>query len=201
MRGSKTLCLSCAEDSYYLRKTGDRSLSVKNHNQIPLITVIGKSKSGKTTLIENVVRELSARGFRIATIKHHSHSGFEIDYPGKDSWRFAQAGSRHVVIAAPNKLASYRTLDQELDLDEVASEITEVDLILVEGYKRANKPSIEVLRSTHKPELIGSAEHRIALVVDADMDLDLGVPRLSLDDVPGITNLILEHLTKQAGRI
>ncbi|RPI82218.1 MAG: molybdopterin-guanine dinucleotide biosynthesis protein B, partial [Chloroflexi bacterium] len=82
-----------------------------NHDRasIPLITVIGKSGSGKTTLIERLIIELSKRGYRLATVKHHSHSGFDIDFPGKDSWRFARAGSCHVVIAAPDKIAAYRT--------------------------------------------------------------------------------------------
>jgi len=191
-RGTKTLCCTCAGDGYYVHDTDDCSRSVIRNNPIPLITVIGKSKSGKTTLIENVVKKLSDRGFRIATIKHHSHSGFEIDYQGKDSWRFAQAGSRQVVIAAPDKLACYKPLDHELSLNEIALHITSVDLILVEGYKHSNYPCIEVMRSSISCEQIGSPEHRIALVTDSD--LDLGVPRFALNDFQGITSLILKHI-------
>ena len=85
---------------------------------IPLITITAKSGSGKTTLMENLIAEIKSRGYRLATIKHHSHSGFEIDKPGKDSWRFKQAGSDYVIIAAPDKIAQYRMLDRELTLDE-----------------------------------------------------------------------------------
>ena len=112
-----------------------------------MITVIGKSGSGKTTLLEKVIRELVGRGYRLAAVKHHSHSNFEIDVPGKDSWRFAQAGSEQVVISAPEKLASYRKLQHEVSLDEITQAIRDVDLILVEGYKKANKPTVEVIRS------------------------------------------------------
>lgn len=164
---------------------------------LPLITIIGKSGAGKTTLLEKLVRELSARGYRLATVKHHSHAGFEIDTPGKDSWRFAQAGARQVVIAAPDKFATYRKLARELSLDEIAQEMREVDLILAEGYKRAEKPSIEVLRAANNRELIGSAQQRIALA--SDLPLEAGVPWFHLDDVQGIADFIVERfLTEMA---
>lgn len=156
--------------------------------QIPLISVIGRSGCGKTTLLEKLVAELKKRHYRLATIKHHSHRGFEIDKPGKDSWRFAQAGSDHVIIASPDKIASYRLLERELELDEIASSVTDVDLILVEGYLQAQKPSLEVVSAIISRELIGSAEQRFA--VAADFPLDLGVPSFSLDDVKGIADLI-----------
>ncbi|MCU0485413.1 MAG: molybdopterin-guanine dinucleotide biosynthesis protein B [Anaerolineales bacterium] len=162
-----------------------------NAKSIPLLTVIGKSGCGKTTLIEKLVREISSRGYRLATVKHHSHAGFEVDTPGKDSWRFAQAGSQQVVIAAPDKFATYRKLERELSLDEIAAEIHDVDLILVEGYKRSNKPSLEVVRAANSLELIGSVGQRIALVTDAD--LECGVPRFDLDDIPGIVEFIVER--------
>lgn len=160
-------------------------------HQIPLITVIGKSGSGKTTLIEKLIQVLNRDGYRLATVKHHSHAGFEIDTPGKDSWRFAQAGAQQVVIAAPDKYATYRKLDTELSLDEIAAGITEVDLILVEGYKRSNKASIEVVRAENSTELIGSPEQRIAIA--SDVPLDLGVPRFDLNDIQAIANFIIEQ--------
>lgn len=157
-------------------------------NKIPLVTIIGKSRSGKTTLIEKLIAELSRRGYRLATVKHHSHAGFEIDTPGKDSWRFARAGSQQVVIAAPDQFATYWKLDHELSLDEVAAEIHGVDLILVEGYKRANKPSIEVVRSAPSQELIGSSEQLIA--VASDLPVDVSVPCFHLDDIQGIAGFL-----------
>ena len=161
---------------------------------IPLVTIIGKSKSGKTTLIEKLITELKKRGYKLATVKHHSHSGFDIDRPGKDSWRFAQAGSDHVIIAAPDKIASYRKIEAELSLDEIVEGITDVDLILAEGYKRAEKPALEVVRAANSQELIGSREQRIAVV--ADFPLDLGVPQFELDDVQGIVDLIEDRFLR-----
>jgi molybdopterin-guanine dinucleotide biosynthesis protein B len=158
------------------------------------VTIIGKSGCGKTTLLEKLVAELKRRGYKIATVKHHSHRGFDIDQPGKDSWRFARAGSDHVVIASPDKIASYRKIERELSLDEIAATISDVDLILVEGYKQAGKPSLEVLRAENSRELIGSREGRFA--VAADFPLELGVPQFGLDDVQGITDLIEQRFLK-----
>jgi molybdopterin-guanine dinucleotide biosynthesis protein B len=163
---------------------------------IPLVTVIGKSGCGKTTLLEKLVAELKRRGYRLATVKHHSHRGFDIDKPGKDSWRFAQAGSDQVIIASPDKVASYRKIEHQISLDEIAASITDVDLILVEGYKQAEKPALEVLRAANSREFIGSREYRFA--VAADFPLDLGVPQFGLDDVQGIADLIEQRFLKQS---
>jgi len=163
---------------------------------IPLVTIIGKSGCGKTTLLEKLVAELKSRNYKLATIKHHSHRGFEIDKPGKDSWRVAQAGSDHVIIASPDKIASYRKIEHELSLDEISASISDVDLILVEGYKQAGKPALEVVRAKNSRELIGSQEQRFAIA--ADFPLDLGVPQLELDDVLGIADLIEERFLEKS---
>lgn len=155
---------------------------------IPIITFIGKSGGGKTTLIEKLVTELKHRGYRVGTIKHHSHPGFDIDIPGKDSWRFAQAGSDHVVISAPDMLASYKKVDHELSLDEISATMTDVDIILVEGYRKSNKLMIEVLQAQNSKEFIGSPELWVALV--ADFPISLNFPKFDLDDIKGIVTLI-----------
>ena len=107
----------------------------------PILSIIGKSKSGKTTLIEKLIPQLKAKGYRVGTIKHHSHPGFEIDFPGKDTWRHAQAGSDHVIIAAPDKVASIRTLEHELTVDEIAAMMDNVDIILTDGFKSCGETS------------------------------------------------------------
>ena len=155
---------------------------------IPLVTVIGKSGCGKTTMLEKLVAEFKNRNYKLATIKHHSHRGFDIDKPGKDSWRFAQAGSDQVVIASPDKIASYRKIDNELTLDEIVANISDVELILVEGYKQAGKPALEVVRLANSQELIGSDEQWFA--VAADFPINLGVPQFGLNDVRDIADLI-----------
>lgn len=190
----KPVCRTCAGESYFTRGKGAAAPGKDARSSIPLLTIIGKSGSGKTRLLERLVRKLSERGYRVAAVKHHSHKGFDIDVPGKDSWRFAQAGSRQVAIASPDKFAAYRKLEREMTLDEIAAEIREVDLILVEGYRNSNKPSIEVLRAANSYELIGSQEQRIALA--SDLRLEVGAPRFHLDDVEGIAGFIEERYLK-----
>ena len=155
---------------------------------IPILSIIGKSNSGKTTLLEKLIPELKRRGYRVATIKHHTHPGFEIDQPGKDTWRHAQAGSDHVIIAAPDKIASIRRLEHELTLDEIAAQVTDVDLILSEGYKRAGKPAIEVVRLANGLELVSQPPQLIAIA--ADTRLDTSLPLFDLEDVAGIADFI-----------
>ncbi|MCA9958720.1 MAG: molybdopterin-guanine dinucleotide biosynthesis protein B [Chloroflexota bacterium] len=162
---------------------------------IPIISIIGKSGAGKTTLLEKVIAEIKRRGYRVATIKHHSHAGFDIDKPGKDSWRHAQAGSDHVIIAAPDKIASYRLLDRELTLDEIAAAVKDVDIIFTEGYRRAGKPTLEIIRAANSTEILSDQAERFALA--ADFPLDLGVPQFGLDDVQGIVDLIESRFLKQ----
>jgi len=165
---------------------------------IPVITIIGKSGSGKTTLMEGLIPELSRRGYRIATVKHHSHSGFEVDEEGKDSWRHARAGSVHVIIAAPDKIASYRQLQKELMLDEIVQEVRDVDLILVEGYRQAGYPSLEVQRKEVSNGLISTPGQRFA--VAADQLVDAGVPCFSLDDFKRMADLIEKRFLIGGGK-
>ncbi len=154
----------------------------------PIICVVGRSKTGKTTLLEKLIPELKRRGYRIGTIKHHAHPGFEIDRPGKDTWRHAQAGSDHVVIVAPDKVASIRRVDHEPSLDEIAATINKVDLILTEGYKRSAKPKIEIVRAACYQEPLCTPEELLALVSDVAVPFD--VPRFGLEDISALADLI-----------
>ena len=155
---------------------------------IPILSIIGKSGIGKTTLLEKLLPELTRRGYHVATIKHHAHPGFEIDQPGKDSWRYAQAGSEVVVIAASDKIATIRKLERELSLDDIAAGIQGVDIILTEGYKSAGKPAIEVVRMERGLEKVGDPDQIIAIASDAL--LKASVPVFDLDDAVGIVDFI-----------
>ena len=159
----------------------------------PILSIVGKSGSGKTTLLEHLIPELKRRGLHVATIKHHTHPGFEIDQPGKDTWRHAQAGSDSVVLAAPDKIATIRRLKRELSLDEIAAGIIDVDLILTEGYKRAGKPTLEVVRRETGLELISSPEQLLAVATDTP--LTLNVPMFSLNDAAGMAEFIIQHFS------
>jgi len=154
---------------------------------LPVISIVGKSDAGKTTLLEKLVRELKARGYRVATVKHDAHS-FEIDRPGKDTWRHAQAGSDHVVIASPNRIAHIQRLERELTLPEIVATIHDADIVLTEGYKRGPAPKIEVSRAEKGRELLCARDELVALAADQPFDMD--VPQFGLDDAAGLVDLI-----------
>lgn len=110
----------------------------------PVISVVGRKNAGKTTLVVALVRELTARGYRVGTIKHDAHA-FQIDHEGKDSWRHAEAGAVTVAIASAARCAVIRQTPGEPALEElVARHFEDVDLVLTEGYRRGSAPRIEV---------------------------------------------------------
>lgn len=158
---------------------------------IPTLSIVGKSESGKTTLLEKLIPELKQRGFRVATIKHHFHPGFEIDHPGKDTWRHARAGSDQVIIASPDKIASIRRIDREMSLDEIVTQIRDVEIILTEGYKRAGKPAIEVIRKDNGLELICEPDQLVAIATDTPMDIN--IPQFGIEDAFGIVDFIVNR--------
>ena len=160
---------------------------------IPVLSIVGKSNVGKTTLLEKLVHELKVRGYRVATVKHDAHS-FEIDQPGKDTWRHAQAGSDHVVIASPNRIAHIQRIERELTLPEIVAAITDADIVLTEGYKRGPAPKIEVSRAEKGRELLCTREELVALATDQHFDMD--VPQFGLDDAAGLVNLIEQRFLK-----
>ena len=168
---------------------------MSNPSPIPVVCVVGRSKAGKTTLLEKLIPELKRRGYRVATVKHHSHPGFEIDHPGKDTWRHARAGSDHVIIAAPDKIASIRTLSRKLTLDEIVAAIHDADLILTEGYKRSNRPKIEVVRAALSTEPLCSPDELLALVSDAPPPFD--VPHFGLEDTGSLADLLEQVIRKR----
>ncbi len=111
---------------------------------IPIVSIVGRSNSGKTVLIERLIPEMKKRGYRVATIKHDAHS-FEMDKEGKDSWRHAQAGAEIVTISSQKKFAMIRKTRREMPVEKiVASFMDEVDIIITEGYKSGSYPKIEV---------------------------------------------------------
>ncbi|MCR4441854.1 MAG: molybdopterin-guanine dinucleotide biosynthesis protein B [Peptococcaceae bacterium] len=165
----------------------------EDNRRVPVISVVAKSDAGKTTLLEKVIRELKDKGIRLAVIKHDAHS-FEIDKPGKDSWRLAQAGADVVSISSPEKIAIIEKTEKELSLDEVISRISGVDLVLTEGFKRADKPKIEVFRSAAHRELLCEPEELLAIASDVEWNLE--VPCFHIDDAKSIADFILDYMEK-----
>lgn len=160
----------------------------------PVVSLVGRSGVGKTVFLERLIAELKSRGFKIGTIKHHPHE-FEIDQPGKDSWRHARAGSDTVVLSSPRKVAVIKHLDQEMDLDNIVEAyLDDVELVITEGYKSGPKQKIEVSRRDRGRRLVSPPEDLIAIV--ADQSFDLTVPQFDLDDVSGVADLIEQRFLK-----
>ena len=154
---------------------------------VPVVSIVGRSNVGKTTFLEKLIRELKRRGYRVGTIKHYRHD-FDIDQPGKDSWRHAQAGSDVAVISGPHKMALVRRLDAELAVDEIVAAMPQVDIVLTEGYKHGDKPKIEVSRRAAGGELLCNEQELIAIVTDQSFALQ--VPQFGLDDASGVADLL-----------
>jgi molybdopterin-guanine dinucleotide biosynthesis protein B len=161
----------------------------------PIISVVGKSDSGKTTLIEKLIPELKKRGYRIAVLKHAFHQ-FDMDKEGKDSWRHKAAGADTVIVASPGRIAMVKD-DDFGTLDSLASYFQDMDIVITEGYKREHKPKIEVFRAAaHKEPLCRGNSDLIALVTDSDIDLN--VPRFGLEDIKALADFIEKaYLTRE----
>jgi molybdopterin-guanine dinucleotide biosynthesis protein B len=157
----------------------------------PVVPIVGYSGSGKTTVLEKLIAELTRRAYRVGTIKHHSHE-FEMDVPGKDTWRHKQSGAVTTLISSPTRIGLVRDVENEMELNELLPLICGVDVIIVEGYKKVNRPKIEVFRPeiSGKPAC-GGDENLVALI--SDTPLDLGVPRFSPHDIPAVADFIVTH--------
>jgi molybdopterin-guanine dinucleotide biosynthesis protein B len=162
---------------------------------IPIVSIVGKSNSGKTTLIERLIAELVRRGYRVATIKHNRH-GFDIDHEGKDSWRHKRAGARTTVVASPGRVAVVEDVERDYSIDELAGRyIRDADIILSEGFKKNILPKIEVNRAEMNQGLISRREDNL-IAVAADKPLDAGVPCYDINDAAGLANLIEERFLR-----
>jgi molybdopterin-guanine dinucleotide biosynthesis protein B len=162
---------------------------------VPVLSFVGRHNSGKTTFLEKVVSELKSRGYSVAVIKHHKNS-FEIDTPGKDTWRLARAGSDVIVISSPEKMAMIKNTQQELTLDQLKDIAGEsVDIVISEGYKYDNKPKIEVFRSEVSDKILSDEKDLIALVTDCK--LETAVPQFTFDDSGGVVELIIDRFLKK----
>lgn len=150
---------------------------------IPIISIVGKSGSGKTKFLTELIPELKRRSYKVAVIKHDVHS--QIDLPNKDTWQISKAGAKPVLIAGPKKMAILQDLDKEKNLDELANYCADVDLILTEGYKKENKPKIEVYSQGN----LLSDENELLAVI-SEKKINTSVPRFGFEEIKKVAVLI-----------
>lgn len=174
------------------------------------LAFVGKQNSGKTTLLEKLIAELTQRGYNVGTLKHHSHAGIDFDVPGKDSWRHAQAGSRFSVVSAPDKIALVRELDAPEDPAATLAAMVALsaageaqgtrplDIILVEGFRQSGLPTVELFRAANpkdaQRELGGEGNDIIAVVTDIPRIQEAartqGIPGFSFDNTCALADFV-----------
>ncbi len=158
----------------------------------PVVCIVGRSGSGKTTVLEGLVRIFRRWGFRVGTIKHDPHGGMQWDHPGKDTWRHREAGAELVLGVTPGWLWSSRRLERPLTLPELLKEMEGLDLVLAEGFKTGEAPKIEVIRSGTGLDPLEGLSGRWAVV--SDHPLDLGVPCFRFDELEALAAFLAQRL-------
>ncbi|HEY5506810.1 MAG TPA: molybdopterin-guanine dinucleotide biosynthesis protein B [Coriobacteriia bacterium] len=169
-------------------------------NAVPVVSVVGAADSGKTTFLEKLIRELSGRGVRVATVKHYHHD-YDTDVAGKDSWRHAQAGSMVAMVSSPSKLSVVERVQREATLAELAVIAFNAgsDVLLTEGYKREGVNRVEISRREAGSKLLTSADQLLALVTDMPEEAPAGVAVFDLDDAAGVADLVQSRFLAPRG--
>ena len=157
-----------------------------------VIGIVGWKNNGKTTLVVRLVDHLVRRGLTVSTVKHAHHS-VDVDQPGKDSWRHREAGATEVVLATARRWVLIHELREEVEpsLDDILAKMTEVDLVIVEGFKRFDQPKIEVHRRERGTPLLARDDPTIVAIASDEPLQGLSVPVLDLDDIEAIARLAL----------
>jgi len=166
---------------------------------VPVIGIAGYKNAGKTTLAERLIAELTARGYRVSTVKHAHHS-VDLDEPGRDSYRHRQAGAHEVALATSRRLAIMRELRgaPEPTLRDILVRLDPVDLVVVEGFKAEPFPKIEVRRRAAADPRAAAIEGVIAIASDEPI-AGADRPVLPLDDIAVIADFIVDRFSLEAG--
>lgn len=178
------------EASFYPSQEPEAAVSPSTGSRIPILSFVGHSGSGKTTIIEKVIASLTGSGLKVAVIKHDVH-GFEMDRPGKDSWRHKQAGAVATIVSSPSKIGLVMDSDQDHCPEALARLIEFADLILTEGYKKEPHPKIEVFR----PQATGDdkplcKDDPALLAIVSDEAIESRVPIFGTRDIEGVAAFI-----------
>ncbi|MGD9010612.1 MAG: molybdopterin-guanine dinucleotide biosynthesis protein B [Desulfobacteraceae bacterium] len=194
----KKLCLeaddAAFEASFYPAQEHKAAVSPSRGGHIPILSFVGHSGSGKTTIIEKVIANLTAAGLKVAIVKHDVH-GFEMDRPGKDSWRHKQAGAVATIVSSPSKIGLVMDSDHDHCPEALAHLIEFADLILTEGYKKEPHPKIEVFR----PHATGDdkplcQDDPALLAIVSDEAIESRVPIFGTSDIEGLAAFIKSWL-------
>lgn len=175
---------------------------------IPIVSIVGYSDSGKTTLVEKLIPEFKKRGYRVGTVKHSAH-GAHFDTPGKDTWRHFAAGADAVVSASPEQIAVIRRPESlpgssgdssHARLISLAKYLEDVDIIIVEGYKQANVPKIEIFRAASgQVPVCGDDPALVAVVTDADQRFP--VPVFGLEETSRLADFMEGRFLQAQGDV
>ena len=161
----------------------------------PIVTFIGKSNSGKTTLLVRLIPELKRRGYRVASIKH-SHHNVTMDKEGKDSWRHREAGAEMAALVSGNTVSFIRDYPEEPDVELIRNRYMDgADIVLAEGFKWTALPKIWVFREGNSQPIIKKDDSLIAVVSDEEAKTNL--PWINIDDISGVADLIERIILKK----
>jgi len=169
------------------------------NRQQPVMGIMGPSGSGKTTLLSDLIPILTKRGFTVSTVKH-THHGFDVDKPGKDSYRHREAGAKEVLLASANRWALLHEVGAggEPNMIDLIAKMTPVDILLIEGFKKHGFPKIEVFRpSIGKPLLSAQDQSVVAIATDDQNDprlKDVRCGLLDLGNIQSIADFIVDYL-------
>jgi molybdopterin-guanine dinucleotide biosynthesis protein B len=166
-----------------------------------ILGIAGYSGSGKTTLIERVIPLLVAEGLRVSLIKH-AHHEFDVDQPGKDSWRHRHAGCTEVLVSSSERWALMHELRgaAEPTLQEQLRQFSPCDLVIIEGYKKEPFPKLEVhRRAGHTPLLYPEDTHVVAIATDEPLDTEL--PQIDVEDPAAVARFIMQYLGLDRARL
>ena len=158
---------------------------------IPILCFVGRSNSGKTTLIERLIPELVKAGYKVATVKHAGH-GFDLDTEGKDSWRHKRAGASTVMVLSKGSLAMFADVNDDIKVSELRDRFLDqsIDLIIAEGWKSEGFPKIVVARDQLDEVPVS---HDGLLAVLSNKKIDVNVPLIDPDDIPTLATLIIKQ--------
>jgi molybdopterin-guanine dinucleotide biosynthesis protein MobB len=165
---------------------------------VKVVAFVAKSGTGKTTLVEKVISELKKRGYKVGVVKHDAHR-FDIDHPGKDSYRLTAAGADTMLLSSPDKLALIKKHAEAPSIEELLTTyFTDEDIVLTEGFKKSSLPKIELHRPERSDTLLcrGAEDDPSLIAVASSVPLTLDVPVLDLNDAQSITDFLEDRFLK-----